>query len=347
MRSLSWRTSRPQQLGRWVLAVGVLTCAVAGAEEVALDPPPTAEAVQAARPAQTTVTTTTTTTAAPIAPVAPVAPVAPITPGAPAAPVMPVAPVPAQGPMYFNGPVYVVPAPVTGQPVQALPPPPVYHQPQAPQRYRTASCCALPPPSRYHHAMVRRPQPRGPVFSMGLRFTAMGINQEVLGQSMNMLGGGLQLRFRNQGHWGFETGLDILRANIQNPNSLGFDQFTRTSYPWTAAVMLYVFKNRPENHFNIFGVAGIGLMADDVRVSSSRSGFEGHQKFLELMGQAGGGVELRFRRLALSADIRAIALAADDSSPAGSYYPEDLANSGPVPRSSVGYKANLAAMLTF
>src|SRR5207244_1694207 len=135
-----------------------------------------------------------------------------------------------------------------------------------------------------------------------VRFTAMGINQQVFGQNMEMYGGGLQLRFRTQGHWGFETAFDILHADI------GQSAFVRNSYPFTFAAMLYLFRNRPENHFNIYGIAGVGLVADDITLYQ-KSPQERNQQFLELMGQVGGGVELRFNRLALSADVRAIGLA--------------------------------------
>lgn len=248
------------------------------------------------------------------------------------------------GPMYYNGPVWVIPAPVTGQPV--APPPPAYAPPPPPRlQYgpalppppmvmpppRTASCCFAPPTLRGY----KRP-PRGPVFSIGLRFTTLGINQQVFGQNMEMYGGGLQLRFRTQGHWGFETAFDILRADV------GQGAFVRNAYPFTFSAMLYLFKNRPENHFNIYAVAGVGLMADDVTLYGRQ---DLNQQFLEFMGHAGGGVELRFSRLALSADIRAIGLALDDSGPAGVYY-QGIAG-GPVPSSSYGYKANIGAHMWF
>jgi len=320
---------------RCVAVAAGLTMAAAPvrAEEVVLEAPPTVEQVQAAPHATVTLPQATIT-------VAPGAVAPP--PGAYLPPPLSALPPPpgAQGPIYFNGPVYVIPAPVTGQPLQALPRPPLYGPPppfygRYRYRPRLSSCCDLPPAVAMRYTP---PVQRGPVFSMGARFTAMGVNQEVFGQKMNLLGGGVQLRFRNQGHWGFETGFDMLRANIGN------DAFIRNSYPWTAGVMIYVFRNRPDNHFNLYGVGGLGLMADDITLYRGTQE-ERRQQFLEVMGHLGAGAELRFHRLAFSADIRAIGLALDTASSAGTYY-QDV-TSGPVPQSGIGYKANVAAMLAF
>ncbi|MFO0577917.1 MAG: hypothetical protein U1A78_28240 [Polyangia bacterium] len=305
-------------------------------------------------------TTTTTVTAMPPAAAAPapvlapavVAPVAPAplyTP--PPAPVVaaPVAPLPPPGaPIYLNGPIWVIPAQPGVQPVlpQQLPPPPVFVQPST-----NPNCLTTPQYQPYRRAYVaplRRPllasrsayqAPRGPAVGMGLRFSAIGISsQEVFGEKVSMMGAGLQLRFRNQGHWGFELGMDVLRANI------GDGAFVRTSYPFSFAPMLYLFKNRPENHFNLYAVAGFGLMADDVKLyEGSRQ--ERRQQFWEVLGHVGGGAELRFKHLALFADIRALGMLLDDSSHDGQFY--QGVEGGPIPASSLGYKANAGAMLWF
>ena len=133
-------------------------------------------------------------------------------------------------------------------------------------------------------------------------------------------------------------GMDALRANI------GDGAFVRTSYPFTFAPMLYIFKNRPENHFNIYATAGFGLMASDITLyQDSRQ--ERNQQFWEVLGQAGGGLELRFTRLALFADVRAIGMLLDQGSEPGKFY--DGVSSGPIAPQSIGYKANLGAMLWF
>ncbi len=315
------------------LALGVFGVLVTGgmtgasAEELqALPIPPTVDA-RAQAPASSTTTVITTTQAAPAAPAA--LPLPPLYPAAPAQAAAP-AGVP-RGAIYYNGPVWVIPA--QGAPVeQALPPPPLYTAPPPLWAVppRLSPCCS---------SMVTPfVPPRGPVFSIGLRFTTMGISQKVFGNDLNLIGGGVQLRFRTRGHWGFETAFDVLEGSVNN------GAFQRNSYPFTASVMLYLFRNRPENHFNIYGIAGVGLSADSITLYNGTSE-QRNQQFLELLGEAGGGVELRFHRLALSADIRAIGLTLDQSSPGGSYYTS--VDGGPIPNSSIGYKANFGALIWF
>ncbi len=333
------------------------TLAVAAEPVVATDDPQTTSVTQS--------TTTTVTTNAPSVTVAPLPPPPSVSPTViapmPVAPQamtptviapMPVAPPPApgfggsfQGPVYFNGPVWIIPAQPGGQMMvqpalpQQLPPPPVYVQP--PRMY-------APPPRMYAPLpmarprvtpVVSRPAPRGPVFGMGVRFTTLGIrSQEVFGEKPTLMGGGVQLRFRNQGHWGFELALDAMKANIAD------SAFVRTSYPFTFAPMLYIFKNRPETHFNIYATAGFGLMASDIALyQGSRQ--ERNQQFWEVLGQAGGGMELRFTRLAIFADVRGVGMLLDQGSEPGKFY--DGITSGPIAPSSIGYKVNLGAMLWF
>src|SRR5262249_18708715 len=153
----------------------------------------------------------------------------------------------------YNGPVWIIPAPGGQAMPPPLPPPPVYGPPPVYQ----------PPPTMYYRPPVYMPryaplprytytppvhqEPRGPVVSVGLRFTALGVSsQQVFGQDVNLLGAGLQVRFRNRGHWGFEVSFDALHADINN------GAFVRSSYPFAVAPMLYIFKNRPESHFNIY-----------------------------------------------------------------------------------------------
>ncbi|MBL8632943.1 MAG: hypothetical protein JNM40_06935 [Myxococcales bacterium] len=269
-------------------------------------------------------------------------------PAAPQAVVAPVQAAPPVGsqvasPIYFSGPVWIIPV-QPGQTViqpalpQQLPPPPVFVQP--PQLYAPPPVARpIRPMPMVRRPLVSRPTPRGPVFGMGVRFTSYSIrSQEVFGEKPTLMGGGVQLRFRNQGHWGFELALDAARANIAD------GAFVRTSYPFTFAPMLYLFQNRPDRHFNIYATAGFGLMASDIALyQGSRQ--ERNQQFWEVLGQAGGGMEFRFNRLALFADVRALGTLLDQGSEPGKFY--DGVDSGPIAPSTIGYKLNIGAMLWF
>jgi hypothetical protein len=358
MRSLFGTTFGSSTLRSLFIGGLTLCSGVAFAEE------PIASSDAAPPSVVTQSTTTTVTTAAPVAPPAPVAPAAPVAPSLPPPPMMPAPPVAAapmappapattgsfQGPVYYNGPVWIIPAPSSGQPIapQYAPPvyapPPVYTPPPQvyapPQQYYVPPPRYAPPVRRYTASRYLAPRPaRGPVVGMGVRFTTMGISsQQVFGQDVNLYGGGLFMRFRSQGRFGFELAMDVMRANI------GDGAYVRTSYPFTAAPMLYLFQNRPENHFNIYGIAGFGLMADDVALYKG-SPMELNQQFWEVMGHAGGGIELRFKKLAIFGDVRAIGMLMDDSSPAGMFYRD--VEGGPIPANSAGYKINLGALLWF
>ena len=350
-RTLRHRPSSERGTGRSVLvrrsvAAALLGgLALSGAVALAEEPIGVADEL-APPPTVTTQQTTTTTVTAPLAPTLPPPPMM----AAPSVQVQvqpmqpPMAPMGGgyQGAMYFNGPVWIMPAQPGAQAVlpQQLPPPPVYIQPPVTARPLYRRPLYLPPLRPYRLApRVTVPQPRGPVVGVGVRFTTLGVtSQEVFGQKVNLLGGGLQVRFRNQGHWGFELGMDALRANIAD------GAFVRSSYPFTFAPMLYLRQNRPDTHFNIYAVAGFGLMADNI-VLYQDSSQERKQQFWEVMGQFGGGIELRFTHLALFADMRAVGMLLDDSTQAGQFYQN--VDSGPIATSSFGYKANLGAMLWF
>ena len=306
-----------------------------------LPPPPTVSATVAPAPMQMPMQM-----AAPPVSVAPPVPMVPY----PAAPPPGMGMVP--GPVYYNGPVWIIPAPPAGgQPMYAPPAyaPPAYAQPMyAPPVYAPPAprVFVQPPPPQTRVLLPRPmrtarplPPPRGPSVAIGLRASMLGISsQQVFGQDVNMWGAGLMVRFRSQGRFGFELGLDAMRAEI------GKGAFTRTSYPFTVSPMFYLFQNRPDTHFNIYAVAGFGLMADDIGLYQGTPQ-QLSQQFWELIGQAGGGVELRFKRLALFGDIRAVGMMLDDSSPAGLYYQN--VDGGPIPASSSGYKVNLGALLWF
>lgn len=250
------------------------------------------------------------------------------------------------GPVYINGPVWIIPT--QPQAPMYAPPPvqvPVYVQPPvyaAPRPYYAAPRPYFAPRPLLPRPVLRTAvptQPRGPAMSVGLRATMLGISsQEVFGQDLNLWGAGLQLRFRSQGRFGFELAMDFLSANI------GEGLYVRNSYPITISPMLYLFQNRPNNHFNLYVTGGVGLMADDISLYAG-SARELNQQFWQFLAQGGGGVELRFKRLALFGDVRGVGMMLDDSSPAGVYYQGAIG--GPIPASSSGYKVNLGASLWF
>ena len=119
-----------------------------------------------------------------------------------------------------------------------LPPPPVFMQP--PRFRRRRGIVPQPLSCLRVTSLIAKQPPRGPVFGIGVRFHFAPVfaRRKCSVTSRRCFGGGVQMRFRNQGHC-FELALDALKTNIAD------GAYVRTSYPFTFSPMLYIFKNRP------------------------------------------------------------------------------------------------------
>src|SRR5262245_20127099 len=108
----------------------------------------------------------------------------------------PVAAPPAAQPLQPYGPTpgYYYPPPGYAPPMYAYPPPPVYYvQPARPRRVH-ASC----------HGYTCAPGGRARLFSVGLRVSGLGVNQQINNHDVLLGGVGAQLRFRTRGRFGIE-----------------------------------------------------------------------------------------------------------------------------------------------
>jgi hypothetical protein len=210
--------------------------------------------------------------------------------------------------------------------------PPVYYAPPPSLGYRSLDCaqvCARRAPRKWDG--VRR-------FSLGAHATILGLNQKVGTSDLNLYGAGFQLRIRSMGRFGFEASQSFLRATHWNGG------FERNSYPFQLSLMLYIFKNEDSRHFNIYGLAGVGVMPDSVKVRFSPGDFRS-QDFLEWEGHIGLGAELRFKWFAIEGDVRGIGLLRDNSDKPALYYQN--IEGGPIPEKSLGLAGNLYVSLWF
>ena len=271
------------------------------------------------------------------------------------APIQPApAPVPVQQPIdpysaYPAPPAYGYQAPAAGPP--ATPSPPSYQQGyylyptagQAPVYYAPppSSCCCccqrrcgyhLAPPLRRHvWDGVRR-------FSLGVHAGFLALNQQV-GSDQVMLGGaGFQLRLRSAGHWGFEAEQSFLHGSYWG------GAWQRDTFPFQLSLMFYLFPNRDAHHFNLYGLAGVGLVADSVTLNDENRQ-QVTQDFTELEVHAGVGAELRFKWFGIEADARYVNLWRDDSSTPASFYGN--LKGAPVQASSYGIQTNVYLSLWF
>ncbi|MCS6913833.1 MAG: hypothetical protein RMK29_01620 [Myxococcales bacterium] len=180
-------------------------------------------------------------------------------------------------PMYFPGPVFVIPAwPGAATPTQ--------------------------PPARVAPARSPlRPRPVLHRLGLGARATSMWVNQRLYGADLLMMGGGAQARLRLGHRFGLEASFDVVGRNIHE------GVFERLSYPVQLAALLHLLPPRPGPFFSVYAAAGGGVVP--TRISLNDRTYPPQElTATEVMGQLGVGCELQLGRLSLSADARAVGL---------------------------------------
>jgi hypothetical protein len=251
----------------------------------------------------------------------------------PPAPPPPPAQIPVQQPIdpysaYPAPPAYGYQAPSAGPGVTVSPPSyqqgyylypaqgsaPVYYAPP-PGAYRGCCCCCNQAPSCYvpPRLVARKKWDGVRRFSLGAHAAFLTLNQRVGSDDVTLGGGGFQLRLRSAGRWGFEVSQSFLHGSYWS------GAWQRDSFPFQLSLMFYLFKNSDRNHFNIYGLGGVGIMADTVTLNDEFNQ-RVSQDFTEVEAHAGLGAELRFKWFAIEADARYMWLWRDDSSTPATYY---------------------------
>ena len=118
----------------------------------------------------------------------------------------------------------------------------------------------------------------------------------------------------------------------------------RDTFPFSVSLMFYIFPNRDAHHFNLYGLGGVGLVADTVTLNDENRQ-QVSQDFTEVETHLGLGAELRFKWFAIEADARYMWLWRDDSSTPASYYGD--VHGAPVMPSSQGIQGNVYLSLWF
>ncbi len=271
---------------------------------------------------------------------------------------IPPAQIPVQSPIdpysaYPAPPAYGYQAPAAGPP--AVPSPPSYQQGyylypsqgQAPVYYAPppnggCCCCCQSVACGYRYHLVRRPPPKkwdgARRFSLGAHAGFLSLNQQVGSSGVTLGGAGFQLRLRSAGRWGFEASQSFLHGSYWS------GAWQRDTFPFQLSLMFYVFPNKDAHHFNIYGLGGIGLVADSVSLNDENRQ-QVQQDFTEFETHLGVGAELRFKWFAIEADARYLWLWRDNSSTPASYYGN--LPGGPVPSSSQGIQGNIYLSLWF
>jgi len=274
---------------------------------------------------------------------------------------IPPAQIPVQEPIdpysaYPAPPAYGYQAPAAGPP--ATPSPPSYQrgyylyppQGQGPVYYAPppGGCCcccqqqaapcgyAYRPTARVVRAKKQWDGARR--FSLGAHVGFLTLNQQVGNDQVSLGGAGFQLRLRSAGRWGFEASQSFLHGEYWS------GAFQRDAFPFSLSLMFYIFPNKDAHHFNLYGVAGVGLVADSVTLNDENRQ-QVTQDFTEVELHAGLGAELRFKWFGIEADARYISLWRDDSSSPAGYY--GSIKGAPVQSSSYGVQGNLYLSLWF
>jgi hypothetical protein len=249
------------------------------------------------------------------------------------------------------------PPPALVDPYPSYPPPPTYgYQPPAPGQpqsnppqyqqgyYLYPSQSAQPPvyyapPPAYSYypsyIVPRRALRRGDGvrrWSFGAHAMVLGVSQKIGDRDMTLGGAGFQLRLRSKGRFGFEASQSFLGASYWNGG------FQRNSYPFQLSFMGYLFPNEDRRHFNLYALAGAGVMSDSVSLYDENRA-RVTQDFVEWMLHAGIGAELRLRWFAIEADVRMLGLFRDDNLSPTRFYAG--VPGAPVPDRSFGVQGRV------
>lgn len=301
-------------------------------------------------------------------------------------PARPVSPPRAARPAYPNqyqpGGYYSYPAyptyPAYPGPGAAYPPPPGYGYPRLgysvppyqyvrPAHQGSLSC-----------QLCRKPERRGPVLGLGVRYSALGVRQRINGRNVALKGWGAVLRLRGRGHLAFELSLDFLGGNFpasaqaqasggggSTPPSGGVNadgsttdrpgpsqdgpyfhigDVGRQSRVISASLMAYLLRNTRSRIFNLYFLAGGGYISSTLGLTN-QYGRRVRQNFGEYEGHVGVGAELKFRWFAIDANVRAIGMLRNNRSAPAAYYAN--VDGAPINPRSFGYQGTISGLLWF
>ena len=150
------------------------------------------------------------------------------------------------------------------------------------------------------------PARASPALGVGVHKTgqALGHDEEGAGEDeerVKMGGGGLHLRWRFAPRLSVELALDRLRSRGDE------DGVSREA---KAAAVSLAFHPRPEARFDLYLLAGVGRRVDELEVRTPGGMVTAEKKRAQL--HVGVGVEKRFRRLGVGAELRLVGLRARD-----------------------------------
>ncbi|HTE53702.1 MAG TPA: hypothetical protein VK698_22765 [Kofleriaceae bacterium] len=216
------------------------------------------------------------------------------------------------------------PGPAAAQPGAPPPPPPAY---------------AAPPPAVVPVVIVAAP-PRVRRWGIGLHLGGMGVESDAdqgdaEAQKTDLGLVGVQLRFRLHRRWELELDLSHMEGELDGPGGL-----TRSS---GAVILGGMFHINPDDRWLWSVLMGIGGARD--RVWYEKEGDRVTQaEFAEGLFRLGVGLERRFDRWGLAAQLYGVGLERDEEELDGPAY---IGRDGPVPEHSSGGLLQIVANYYF
>lgn len=177
--------------------------------------------------------------------------------------------------------------------------------------------------------------------SLHARFGVLGVNQKIGDHPTILLGGEGALRYRTRGRFGIEGSIGYLHGKFTQEDEA--QTLRRDSLPFVISGLFYLFPAAQTHAFNLYTTTGLGLSYDRLRFDQAAA-MSSSQELLEVLFQAGLGVEYRYHWFALQAEVRAIALYRTDALDGASY---NGTTPAPIPLWSVGAMGTLGLSVAF
>lgn len=173
-------------------------------------------------------------------------------------------------------------------------------------------------------------------FGVGLRLSNAGLSSRAdRANKVDLGGGGLQVRYRLDRRWEFELSIEGLRAELQD------GAVVRESSPATLAVLVHM---RPEQRWDWYLIGGIGTTRDKVSYFSGETE-TGAEEFQSSHVHLGAGIERRFRKFGISAELRMVSSTRNNEELDAVQYGEGV--DGPIPAESGGGQLSILGTYYF
>jgi hypothetical protein len=195
------------------------------------------------------------------------------------------------------------------------------------------------PPPGPPAAVVQQAAPAFWRWSIGVHLGGLGVvsarDQDAEKETeMGLVG--VQLRYRLHRRWELELDVSAMGGELPGPGD--------TRRASGAVILGGMFHINPDSPWLCSVLFGVGAVRDVIWYEKADGDFETQAEFVEGLGRIGFGVERRFDRLGVAAQLYGIGMARDEEELDG---PDYIGRDGPVPEESSGALFQLVASYYF